>query len=130
MPDQPNFLGLSRNERVVISLKPGEVLFGEGSVGDRMYVVRSGTIRIGSGNTVYEDVEAGGIVGEMAIIEDAPRSATAAALTSLRGRRDRPQAVRLPRPADAAFRPQRHEGALAAAARDERTLSLLRGPET
>jgi CRP/FNR family cyclic AMP-dependent transcriptional regulator len=82
MPDQPNFLGLSRNERVVISLKPGEVLFGEGSVGDRMYVVRSGTIRIGSGNTVYEDVEAGGIVGEMAIIEDAPRSATAAALTS------------------------------------------------
>jgi CRP/FNR family transcriptional regulator, cyclic AMP receptor protein len=82
MSDQPDFLGLSRNERVVITLQPGDVLFGEGAAGDRMYVVRSGTIRIGSGNTVYEDVEAGGIVGEMAIIEDAPRSASATALTA------------------------------------------------
>jgi CRP/FNR family cyclic AMP-dependent transcriptional regulator len=81
MSDQPDFLGLARNERVVLALKPGEVLFAEGAAGDRMYVVRGGTIRVGSGNTVYEDVEAGGIVGEMAIIEDAPRSAAATALT-------------------------------------------------
>jgi CRP-like cAMP-binding protein len=80
--DQPNFLGLARNERVLISLKPGDALFAEGSAGECMYVVRAGTVRIGSGNTVYEDVEAGGIVGEMAIIEDAPRSASATALTA------------------------------------------------
>ena len=81
MLDQPNFLGLARNERAVIALKPGEMLFAEGADGQSMYVVRSGTVRIGSGNTVYEDVETGGIVGEMAIIEDAPRSASATALT-------------------------------------------------
>jgi CRP/FNR family cyclic AMP-dependent transcriptional regulator len=81
MVDQPNFLGLARNERVVISLKPGETLFAEGTAGQSMYVVRSGTVRVGSGNTVYEDVDAGGILGEMAIIEDAPRSASATALT-------------------------------------------------
>jgi len=81
MVDQPNFLGLAQHERAVISLRPGEVLFAEGAGGQSMYVVRSGTVRIGSGNTVYEDVDAGGIVGEMAIIEDAPRSANATALT-------------------------------------------------
>ena len=48
-----------------------------------MYIVRSGTLRIRSGSVVYEDAIAGGIVGEMAIVEDSgvPRSAMVYALT-------------------------------------------------
>ena len=47
-----------------------------------MYMVRSGTLRIRSSSVVYEDLGAGGIVGEMGIVEtNMPRSAMAYALT-------------------------------------------------
>jgi CRP/FNR family cyclic AMP-dependent transcriptional regulator len=60
-----------------VSLGPGEYLFREGDAADALYVVSSGTLRIMSGIAVYEVVEAGGIVGEMAIVEeDKPRSAS------------------------------------------------------
>jgi CRP-like cAMP-binding protein len=59
------------------SLRPGEFLFREGDAADAVYIVLSGTLRIMSGIAVYEVVEAGGIVGEMAIVEeDKPRSAS------------------------------------------------------
>ena len=60
-----------------VDLKAGDVLFREGDDANAMYIVKSGSLRILSGSTVYETVRAGGIVGEMAIIdEDLPRSAT------------------------------------------------------
>src|SRR5271169_4653276 len=60
-----------------VSLRPGEYLFREGDAADALYVVSRGTLRIMSGIAVYEVVEAGGIVGEMAIVEeDKPRSAS------------------------------------------------------
>lgn len=64
-----------------ITLKAGEILFKEGDAADGMYIVKSGALRIRSGSVVYEDAVAGGIVGEMAIIEeDMPRSAMVYAL--------------------------------------------------
>jgi CRP-like cAMP-binding protein len=61
----------------VISLRPGEFLFREGDAADALYIVSRGTLRVMSGIAVYEVVEAGGIVGEMAIVEeDKPRSAS------------------------------------------------------
>ena len=60
-----------------ISLRPGEFLFREGDAADALYIVSRGTLRVMSGIAVYEVVEAGGIVGEMAIVEeDKPRSAS------------------------------------------------------
>jgi len=75
----PNFLPLFARERNSISLKAGEVLFRKGDPARCMYVVLSGTLRIGDGNVVYEDIEAGSIVGEMALIDHGPRSATVTA---------------------------------------------------
>jgi CRP-like cAMP-binding protein len=42
-----------------------------------MFVVRSGTLVLKAGRRVLERVGPGGIVGEMALIDPAPRSATA-----------------------------------------------------
>jgi CRP/FNR family transcriptional regulator, cyclic AMP receptor protein len=59
----------------------GEAIFEEGSEGDKMYVIRSGEVLIENGGKVIETVLPGGIVGEMALIDGSPRSATARAKT-------------------------------------------------
>ena len=65
-----------------IALQPGDILFREGDDAHSMYVVRHGTMRIMSGSSIFETVHDGGIVGEMAIVENhAPRSATVIAGT-------------------------------------------------
>jgi CRP/FNR family transcriptional regulator, cyclic AMP receptor protein len=65
-----------------VTLKPGEVLFREGDEAHAMYIVRHGTLRILSGSTILETVRDGGLLGEMAIIEEhMPRSATVIAGT-------------------------------------------------
>ncbi|MEW5964982.1 MAG: cyclic nucleotide-binding domain-containing protein [Pseudomonadota bacterium] len=57
----------------------GEKIFLQGDVPAAMYVVLSGLVHILSFGRILEDVGPGGVVGEMAIIEDAPRSAAAMA---------------------------------------------------
>jgi len=65
-----------------IALKPGEILFREGDEALSMYIVRQGTLRVLIGSTILETVRDGGIIGEMAIIEEhMPRSATVIAGT-------------------------------------------------
>jgi CRP/FNR family transcriptional regulator, cyclic AMP receptor protein len=78
---KPNFLGLFRSQEDVLALKAGETLFKKGDAADRMYVVLSGELRIGDGNTVYERLAPGGMVGEMGLIDHAPRAATVTAQT-------------------------------------------------
>ena len=69
-----------RGERV--SLRGGEFLFREGDDADALYIVNSGVLRVMSGSTVYETVRAGGIVGEMAMVDEGvPRSASVIAGT-------------------------------------------------
>jgi CRP-like cAMP-binding protein len=58
---------------------PGQVIFRAGEVGQDMYVVRAGTVELRSGSTLLETVGKGGVFGEMALIDPAPRSATAVA---------------------------------------------------
>ena len=81
MDTGPNFLSIFKREPYVVTRKSGEVLFRTGDAATHMYAVLSGTVRVGSDKVVYEDVPAGGIVGEMALIDHEPRSATVTALT-------------------------------------------------
>jgi CRP-like cAMP-binding protein len=62
-------------------LRAGEFLFQEGTEAHALYVVKKGVLRVVSGSTVYETVRAGGIVGEMAIIDERTRSASVIAGT-------------------------------------------------
>jgi CRP-like cAMP-binding protein len=76
-----NFLTSLSRER---KLKPDEVLFREGEAGDAMYVVLEGRIRIskyipGAGEEALAFVERGDYFGEMALIDNQPRSAEARA---------------------------------------------------
>ncbi len=68
----------------ILKLRPGETLFSEGEEGDSAYYVKSGMIevsrRLGSAEVVIATEQEGGIVGEMALIDNQPRSATARAV--------------------------------------------------
>jgi len=78
---RPNFLGLFKSEENVVTVKAGDVLFRKGDPAKVMYVVLSGELRVGDGNKIFEQLAPGGLVGEMALIDHAPRAATVTALT-------------------------------------------------
>jgi CRP/FNR family cyclic AMP-dependent transcriptional regulator len=61
----------------------GETVFREGEQGDEFFVVVRGRVEIRSGNRRLETVGPNGIFGEMALIDDSPRSATVVALTDI-----------------------------------------------
>jgi CRP/FNR family transcriptional regulator, cyclic AMP receptor protein len=62
----------------------GEVLFSEGDASDRAYLLQSGRVEIskstGGGSVRLAVLGAGELVGEMGLLEERPRSATARAL--------------------------------------------------
>jgi CRP-like cAMP-binding protein len=66
------------------SYPEGTVIFEEGQPGDRMYYVIAGEVNVMVGGKMVYVVKAGEIVGEMALIDDKPRSATALAATACR----------------------------------------------
>lgn len=59
----------------------GQTIFLEHQVGREMYVVLSGEVEILVRRVVVETVSAGGVIGELALIDTEPRSATARAQT-------------------------------------------------
>ncbi|MBX3086646.1 MAG: cyclic nucleotide-binding domain-containing protein [Anaerolineae bacterium] len=63
------------------NIAAGHVIFSQGDHGDKMYAVQSGEVDILFNGKVVETVGEGGIFGEMAIIDEAPRSAGAVART-------------------------------------------------
>jgi CRP/FNR family transcriptional regulator, cyclic AMP receptor protein len=61
----------------------GSIIFKEGDAANIMYVVQSGEVEIRIKGILLETVGEGGIFGEMALIDDAPRSATVTAKTDV-----------------------------------------------
>ncbi|HEY8246793.1 MAG TPA: Crp/Fnr family transcriptional regulator [Hyphomicrobium sp.] len=57
----------------------GERIFLEQDTGTAMYVVRSGAVDVITFGKILERVGPGGIFGELALIDDAPRAAAALA---------------------------------------------------
>ena len=63
----------------VMVLPVGHTLFSEGDPGDSMYVLMSGRADIMLRGKVLETAISGAILGELAIIDNSPRSATVVA---------------------------------------------------
>jgi len=66
-------------------VKKGKVLFEKGDPGDSMVLVLSGTLKasawsVGDREVVFDYVGAGGIVGELAVLDGQPRAAQVAAV--------------------------------------------------
>jgi hypothetical protein len=67
-------------------LKPGQILFKEGDESDGMFLVRSGELAVflakDDKQVVLATVGAGGMIGEMALFDNKPRSASVKAVSS------------------------------------------------
>jgi CRP-like cAMP-binding protein len=64
-------------DRDAVTYPAGHVLFQVGDPGNQMFAVVDGAVDLVIRGQTVETVEAGGILGEMAIIEDKPRVASA-----------------------------------------------------
>ena len=62
-----------------ISIPPNGVVFRSGEEGDRFYVVESGEVELSSDGRVLAKEPRGGSFGEIALLRDVPRTATATA---------------------------------------------------
>lgn len=74
--------------RIGRDFKAGDVLFREGETGEEMYVIQSGLVqvlkRVGTDERALATLGRGEFLGEMAILNNKPRSATAVVLEDAR----------------------------------------------
>ena len=63
--------------------KAGETIFREGDSAVELFVIKSGRVRVLSGNKLLETLSENEIFGEMALIDTSPRSATVTAETDV-----------------------------------------------
>jgi len=65
----------------LLAFRAGDTVFREGDPGDLMYVVHAGRVELHVRGQLVDALGPGGVLGEMALIEHAPRTATATAKT-------------------------------------------------
>jgi CRP/FNR family transcriptional regulator, cyclic AMP receptor protein len=83
MEHDASFGLLTGNNIDAHQIKAGSVIFREGEAADQLFVIKSGEVRIQIGNRTITELSAGDIFGEMALIDNEPRSATAVAMTDV-----------------------------------------------
>jgi CRP-like cAMP-binding protein len=66
------------------AFEAGDVLMVEGEAGESFYVIVDGTVRIEQGDRTIRSLTAGGFLGEIALVERRPRTATATCVTDVR----------------------------------------------
>jgi CRP/FNR family cyclic AMP-dependent transcriptional regulator len=64
--------------------KAGDVIFKEGDAASELFIIQSGEVEIRLGNRALEKLPQYSIFGEMALIDAAPRSATAVAASDVK----------------------------------------------
>jgi len=72
------------NRTYIKTAQPGEVLIEENLIGEEMFLLVDGRVEVSKGGQQLALLDAGAAFGEMALIDNAPRSATVKALTQAR----------------------------------------------
>ena len=83
MEHDASFGLLTGNNIDAHQIEAGSVIFREGEAADQLFVIKSGEVRIQIGNRTITELSAGDIFGEMALIDNELRSATAVAMTDV-----------------------------------------------
>jgi CRP/FNR family transcriptional regulator, cyclic AMP receptor protein len=83
MKQEASFSVLTGNNIDAQSFKAGSVIFRQGDEARELFVIKSGQVRIQIGNRTVTELAADSIFGEMALIDNEQRSATAVAVTDV-----------------------------------------------
>lgn len=83
MAADTSFSVLTGNDVETLRVRAGGVIFREGEPADELFVIKSGYVRIQIDNRTMAELSADNIFGEMALIDNEPRSATAMAITDV-----------------------------------------------
>lgn len=83
MSDDIDFSILVGSQVPSRSFKAGETIFKEGDAANEIYVIKDGRVGIQTGNRLLDTLDTHTIFGEMALVDSAPRSATAIAVTDV-----------------------------------------------
>ncbi|HEY1252152.1 MAG TPA: cyclic nucleotide-binding domain-containing protein [Thermoanaerobaculia bacterium] len=79
----PGGSGKNPYEKYIVHHQMGEIIFSEGDIGTDMYIIQAGTVEllkaIGGDTRVLSTLERGDFFGEMSVLEDVPRNASARA---------------------------------------------------
>lgn len=78
-----NFGVLTGNNVATRFVKAGGIIFREGDEATELFVIKSGQVRIQLGNRTLTELGPDSIFGEMALIDNEPRSASAIAITDV-----------------------------------------------
>jgi CRP/FNR family transcriptional regulator, cyclic AMP receptor protein len=78
-----SFSILTGNNIEVLPFEAGSIIFREGDEARDLFVIKSGEVRIQIGNRTITELGPDSIFGEMALIDNEPRSATATAVTDV-----------------------------------------------
>lgn len=76
-----NLTELFRHETDLVEVAAGDPVFMIGDPGDRMYVLMAGEADIIVGNVIVEKAMPGALLGELALVDAAPRTATVLAVS-------------------------------------------------
>jgi len=78
-----NTAGKNPFERYIVTHPMGDIIFSEGDIGTEMYIIQSGTVElfksIAGETRVLATLDKGDFFGEMSVLEDLPRTASARA---------------------------------------------------
>ena len=66
----------------LVAFEAGQLIFSEGDSGELMYVVHDGEVELHVKGRLVDTLGAGGVLGEMALVDHQPRIATATAKTA------------------------------------------------
>jgi MFS family permease len=68
---------------VPVAVAAGTTIIREGDIGDRFYVIETGSVAVDQAGTVIARLGSGQAFGELALIRDIPRTASVAAITDV-----------------------------------------------
>jgi len=83
MKHDTSFALLTGNNVETRCVKAGGIIFREGEDAHELFVIKSGEVRIQLGNRTITELHADDVFGEMALIDNEPRSAAAIAVTDV-----------------------------------------------
>ena len=79
----PEQVGLLVKDVRPEAFSDGEALFEEGDRGDRLFFIRSGEVELYQGGDLFETLEPGGVIGEIALLTGVPQAVSAKAKGSV-----------------------------------------------